>query len=264
MAGRRGLMSFVEVAGTRLEYVRLPSARPVSGRPVIVLLHEGLGSVSLWKEFPQAVADATGCEALVYSRKGYGQSDPITAPRAMRYMHDEALVVLPELLDRLAIERPVLFGHSDGGSIALIHAGGSSRPVAGLIVLAPHVLVEDISVTSIAEAKVAYETADLRERLAQRHANVESAFRGWNDIWLHPDFRAWNIEEYLPRVRVPVLAIQGEQDEYGTLDQIDRIARLAPDVETLKLADCRHSPHRDQPDAVIAATVDFVTRRLAR
>ena len=257
-------MSFVEVAGTRLEYVRLPSARPVPGRPVIVFLHEGLGSVSLWKEFPQAVADATGCEALVYSRKGYGQSDPITAPRAVRYMHDEALVVLPELLDRLAIERPVLFGHSDGGSIALIHAGGSSRPVAGLIVLAPHVLVEDISVTSIAEAKVAYETADLRERLAKRHADVESAFRGWNDIWLHPDFRAWNIEEYLPRVRVPVLVIQGEQDEYGTLDQIDRIVHLAPDVETLKLADCRHSPHRDQPDAVIAATVDFMTRRLAR
>jgi len=257
-------MPFIEIAGTRLECVRLPSARPVPGRPVIVFLHEGLGSVSLWKDFPQAVADATGAEAVVYSRRGYGQSDPITAPRAVRYMHDEALVVLPELLDRLAIERPVLFGHSDGGSIALIHAGGSSRPVAGLIVLAPHVLVEDISVTSIAEAKVAYETTDLGERLAKRHANVESAFRGWNDIWLHPEFRAWNIEEYLPRVRVPVLAIQGEQDEYGTLDQIDRIARQVPDVETLKLADSRHSPHRDQPDAVIAATVDFVTRRLAR
>jgi pimeloyl-ACP methyl ester carboxylesterase len=257
-------MPFTEIAGSRLEYVRLPPARAVPGRPVIVFLHEGLGSVSLWKDFPQAVADATGAQAVVYSRRGYGHSDPITAPRAVRYMHDEALIVLPELLERLAIERPVLFGHSDGGSIALIHAGGSSRPVAGLIVLAPHVLVEDISVSSIAEAKTAYETTDLKERLARRHANVESAFRGWNDIWLHPDFRAWNIEEYLPRVHVPVLAIQGEQDEYGTLDQIDRIARQAPDVEILKLADCRHSPHRDQPDAVIAATVDFVTRRLER
>jgi pimeloyl-ACP methyl ester carboxylesterase len=257
-------MPFLEIAGSRLEYRRLLPARPVSGRPVMVFLHEGLGSVSLWKEFPQTMADATGAEVMVYSRKGYGQSDPLTAPRAVRYMHDEALVVLPELLDRLEIDRPVLFGHSDGGSISLIHAGGSGRPVAGLIVLAPHVLVENISVTSIAEAKVAYETTDLKERLAKRHADVESAFRGWNDIWLHPDFRAWNIEEYLPRVGVPVLAIQGEQDEYGTMDQIDRIARQAPDVETLKLADCRHSPHRDQPEAVIAATVDFVTRRLGR
>ena len=257
-------MPFITVAGARLEYTRLRPARSVADRPVIVFLHEGLGSVSLWKEFPQAMAEATGAEVMVYSRKGYGQSDPITAPRAVRYMHDEALVVLPELLDRLEIERPVLFGHSDGGSIALIHAGGSRRPVAGLVVLAPHVLVEDISVTSIAEAKVAYETTDLKQRLAKRHADVESAFRGWNDIWLHPEFRAWNIEEYLPRVRVPILAIQGEQDEYGTMDQIDRIADQAPEVETLKLADCRHSPHRDQPDAVIAATVDFVTRRLGR
>ena len=257
-------MPFITVAGARLEYVRLRPARALAGRPVIVFLHEGLGSVSLWKEFPQAVADATGADALVYSRRGYGQSDRITAPRAVHYMHDEALVVLPELLDRLEIGRPVLFGHSDGGSIALIHAGGSHRPVAGLVVVAPHVLVEDISVTSIAETKVAYETTDLKERLAKRHADVESAFRGWNDIWLHPDFRTWNIEEYLPRVRVPILAIQGEQDEYGTMDQIDRIADQAPDVETLKLPDCRHSPHRDQPDAVIAATVDFLGRRLGR
>lgn len=257
-------MPFADIAGSRLEYVRVAPARAIGNRPQIVFLHEGLGSVSLWKEFPQRVADATGSEVVVYSRRGYGESDPITAPRAVRYMHDEALIVLPELLDRLEIERPILFGHSDGGSIALIHAGGSGRPVAGLIVLAPHVLVEDLSVASIAEAKVAYETTDLKERLARRHANVESAFRGWNDIWLHPDFRAWNIEEYLSKVTVPVLAIQGELDEYGTMDQIDRIARQAPDVETLALAECAHSPHRDQPDAVIAATVDFLARRLHR
>ncbi len=257
-------MPFANIAGSRLEYVRVVPARAIRNRPQIVFLHEGLGSVSLWKEFPQRIADAAGSAVVVYSRRGYGDSDPITAPRAVRYMHDEALIVLPELLDRLEIERPVLFGHSDGGSIALIHAGGSGRPVAGLIVLAPHVLVEDLSVASIAEAKVAYETTDLKERLARRHANVESAFRGWNDIWLHPDFRAWNIEEYLPKVTVPVLAIQGELDEYGTMDQIDRIARQAPDVETLKLADCAHSPHRDQPDAVVAATVDFLARRLHR
>jgi pimeloyl-ACP methyl ester carboxylesterase len=257
-------MPFANIAGSRLEYLRVVPARAIGNAPQIVFLHEGLGSVSLWKEFPQRMADATGSEVVVYSRRGYGESDPITEPRAVRYMHDEALIVLPELLDSLEIERPVLFGHSDGGSIALIHAGGSGRPVAGLIVLAPHVLVEDLSVASIAEAKVAFETTDLRERLARRHAHVESAFRGWNDIWLHPDFRAWNIEEYLPRVTVPILAIQGEQDEYGTMDQIDRIARQAPDVETLRLAECAHSPHRDQPDAVIAATVDFLTRRLRR
>ncbi len=255
-------MKSVIVQGRRLEYVRLPSAHPRENAPPLVFLHEGLGSVSMWRDFPQAVSDATGCEAIVYSRYGYGRSDPLQADRHVRYMHDEALAALPELLDQLGLERPILFGHSDGGSIALIHAGACPRPVSAVVVMAPHVLVEDISVTSIAQAKVAYETTDLRQRLGRYHADVDSAFWGWNRIWLHPDFRAWNIEEYLPRIPCPVLAIQGEDDEYGTMEQIERIARGAADVELVKLADCRHSPHKDQPAAVIESVRGFLARVL--
>lgn len=253
-------MKTVTINGTRLEYVRLPSAHPREGAPAIVFLHEGLGSVSMWRDFPQKVADATGCEAVVYSRAGYGRSDPAVLPRAVGYMHDEGLAVLPALLAELDLERPILFGHSDGGSIALICAGGTDTPLGGVIAMAPHVLVEDISVSSIAQAKVAWTTTDLPARLGKYHNDVDAVFRGWNDIWLHPDFRAWNIEEYLPRIAVPVMAIQGEDDEYGTMDQIDRIARGAKDVELVKLADCRHSPHKDQPQAVIDAVVEFVER----
>lgn len=253
-------MKTISINGTRLEYVRLPSAHPREGAPAIVFLHEGLGSVSMWRDFPQKVADATGCEAVVYSRAGYGRSDPATLPRAVGYMHDEGLAVLPALLAELGLERPILFGHSDGGSIALICAGGTDTPLAGVIAMAPHVLVEDISVSSIAQAKVAWTTTDLPARLGKYHNDVDAVFRGWNDIWLHPDFRAWNIEEYLPRIAVPVMAIQGEDDEYGTMDQIERIARGAKDVELVKLADCRHSPHKDQPQAVIDAVVEFVER----
>jgi pimeloyl-ACP methyl ester carboxylesterase len=175
-------------------------------------------------------------------------------------MHDEALHALPELLDQLGLERPILVGHSDGGSIALVHAGGSGRAVTALVLLAPHVMVEDISVASIAAARTAYETTDLRAKLARYHADVDSAFWGWNHIWLHQDFRAWNIEEYLPGVRCPVLAIQGEDDEYGTMAQVERIAAAVPDVEVLALEDCRHSPHRDQPEKVIEAIARFVRR----
>lgn len=255
-------MGLVLVQGHKLEVVRLRSAHPVERAPIMVFLHEGLGSVAMWRDFPQRVADATGCDALVYSRLGYGKSDPLPAPRAVQYMHDEALAVLPDLLEKLEIEAPLLFGHSDGGSIALIHAGGSGRTVSGVIAMAPHVMVEDISIASIAQAKLAWRGTDLRGRLARYHADVDGAFRGWNDIWLHPDFRTWNIEEYLPRIECPVLAIQGEDDEYGTLEQILRIARGARDVELLTLADCRHSPHRDQPDAVIEAVRAFTSRVL--
>lgn len=250
-------MGFVEVQGHRLEYELIAGA---AGAPTIVMLHEGLGSVSMWRDFPRRLAEVTGCPVLVYSRYGYGQSDPLLKPRRVCFMHDEALNALPELLDRLQIARPILFGHSDGASIAIIYAGGSGRPVTGVILMAPHVLVEDISIRSIEAAKVAYETTDLRQKLARHHADPDSAFRGWNDIWLHPDFRDWNIEEYAARISAPVLAIQGEDDEYGTMDQVERIARLAPDVELLKLADCRHSPHRDQPQAVLDAVQRFVTR----
>lgn len=251
---------FITVQGHRLEYQRLPSANPRTGAPVMVFLHEGLGSIAMWRDFPQQVADATGCEALVYSRYGYGGSDPLRQPRTARYLHEEALHALPELLDKLDIQRPFLLGHSDGGSISLIHAGGAGRSVAGIVVMAPHVLNEQISIAGIRAAKVAWETTSLRERLGRFHADVDSAFLGWNDIWLHPDFLAWNIEEYLPTIRCPVLAIQGVGDEYGTMDQIDRIARGAPDVRLLKLDPCGHSPHKDQAAAVISAVTEFTRR----
>jgi pimeloyl-ACP methyl ester carboxylesterase len=251
-------MQFVEVGDKRIEVERIAAGG--TARPTLVFLHEGLGSVAMWRDFPGRVAHATGCNALVYSRYGYGNSTPLAEPRTVRYMHDEALVALPALLDRLAIERPILVGHSDGGSIALIHAGSGMRPVAGVVTLAAHVLVEDISVASIAAARTAYETTDLRAKLARYHADVDSAFRGWNRIWLAPEFRAWNIEEYLPRIACPVLAIQGEDDEYGTMEQMRRIGALVPDVELLDLQDCRHSAHKDQPEAVLEAIVRFVDR----
>ena len=247
---------FVDVAGHRLEYVRIRGAKSA---PTLVFLHEGLGSVALWKDFPARVADATDCPVLVYSRAGYGRSSPATLPRATDYMHIEALTVLPALLDRLGIVDPVLVGHSDGASIALLHAGSGRRPVRALVALAPHVFVEDMSIASIAEVRRQYDTTDLRERLARRHADPDAAFRGWNDIWLAPAFRSWNIEACLPGVRCPLLLIQGRDDEYGSAAQLDAIERqVGGKVVRLELADCRHSPHRDQPEATLAAIADFV------
>jgi len=207
---------------------------------VIVFLHEGLGSLAMWKDFPERCARVSGCAALVYSRYGYGESDRLLESRRVNFMHDEALKTLPELLDKLHVEQPILFGHSDGASIALIHAGGAGRSVRGLILLAPHVFVEDVAIRSIQAAQQAYQSTDWREKLSRYHSDPDSAFRGWNDIWLHPEFRAWNIEEYLPRIACPILAIQGENDEYGTMEQIERVARLARGVQVLKLRDCRH------------------------
>lgn len=254
--------ALVPVASHRIEYERLGTERP--GRPELVFLHEGLGSVSMWRDFPDRVAQATGCGAVVASRYGYGRSDPLAAPRTVRYMHDEALTALPEFLDTLAIDRPILVGHSDGGSIALILAGAGSRPLTAVVTLAAHVFVEDLTVASIAAAKTAFETTDLRAKLARHHADVDSAFLGWNRIWLAPEFRDWNIEEYLPTIRCPVLAIQGEDDEYGTMEQMERIRAGVADVELVRLADCSHSPHRDRPDAVIDAIVRFVDRVAGR
>jgi pimeloyl-ACP methyl ester carboxylesterase len=257
-------MKFVRVGGRDLEYVRLVSSHPRAGAPSIVFLHEGLGSLAMWRDFPQQVADATGCEAVVFSRYGYGRSSRLEAPRPVRYMHDEALRALPEFLDALGLAEPILFGHSDGASIALLHAGGAARPVSGLVLMAPHVLVEDISVSSIEAARVAYSGTDLPARLGRYHQHVDDTFWGWNRIWLDPEFRRWNIEEYLPAIRCPVLAIQGEDDEYGTMDQIERIAAVVPDTDLVRLADCRHSPHKDQPAAVIEAVSAFVARLLDR
>ena len=251
-------MPLVDVAGARLEVERISVGREALAP--IVMLHEGLGSVAMWRDFPHRVAHAAGRDVVVYSRAGYGRSSAASLPYGVRYMHDEALTVLPALLDALGIARPFLFGHSDGASIALIHAGASGRPVRGLALMAPHVMVEDVSIASIEAAKAAWRSTDLRARLSRHHEDVDAAFTGWNDIWLHPDFRAWSIEDETRRVRCPVLAIQGEDDEYGTMAQIERIADLAPDVELVRLADCRHSPHRDQPEAVIEALVRFVDR----
>ena len=250
---------FIQAAGHNLEYQLIPAHQ--LDRPTLVFLHEGLGSLAMWRDFPAKVAAATGCQTLVYSRYGYGESDLLVEPFGVRYMHDEALVALPELLDKLEIDKPVLVGHSDGGSIALIHAGGAGRNVAGLILMAPHVFVEDISIASIAQAKVTFQTTDLAQKLGRYHRDPATTFRGWNDIWLHPDFRAWNIEAYLPKVSCPVLALQGADDEYGTPAQVEAIRRQAAgEVEVRMLADCRHSPHKDQPQATLEAMAGFIER----
>ena len=251
-------MNFLTLQQHRIEYVRLASAQPQAGAPPILFLHEGLGSVALWRDFPQRIADATGCEAIVYSRYGYGQSDSLQEDRTPRFMHDEALQTLPALCEQLQIEKPIFFGHSDGGSIALIHAALFPDRVAGVMVAAPHIFVEDISVTSIAKTREVYLATDLRSKLARYHDDVDSAFWGWNDIWLDPAFRTWNIEALLPKISCPVLAIQGVDDEYGTMSQIDGIAKQVPQAHLLKLENCGHSPHRDQADAVIDAVKTFV------
>ncbi len=251
-------MPFVRVASQLLEYRRI--GIPRAKRPTLVFLHEGLGSVTTWRDFPARVARATKCSAVVYSRRGYGKSEPLRGAQTARYLHDEAQLVLPEFLDRLEIERPILIGHSDGGSIALIYAGTAAEPPAAVVTLAAHVLVEEIAVASIAAAREKFLTTDVRAKLARHHADVDSVFWGWNRIWLSPEFRAWNIEEYLPRIACPVLAIQGEDDEYGTMEQMRRIDAKVPDLRLVKLGNCRHSAHKDQPDAVIDAIAHFVLR----
>lgn len=248
-------MAFVQVAGHRIEYAWFGHE---NRDPPVVMLHEGLGSVAMWKDFPDKLAARTGHRVLAYSRHGYGRSDAIKAPRAPEFMHDEARIALPALRDVLGLERPILFGHSDGGSIALVHAGDGRWPVAGVIVLAPHLFVEAFSLRSIRRARELYETTDLRERLGRYHDDVDSAFRGWNDIWLDERFEAWNIEADVARVDCPILAIQGLDDEYGTMEQIDRIARLCPGARLCKIEMCGHSPHRDQPHEVLRVTAEFV------
>ena len=243
--------------------------RDRSGAPLIVFLHEGLGSLAMWRDFPARLCDAVGARGLVYSRPGYGRSTPRAAEEAwdLDFMHRQAHEVLPALLDALGIaadaEKPFLFGHSDGGSIALLYAARFTHALSGAIVLAPHIMVEDLSVESIAKARAAYLETDLRERLAKYHDDPDSAFWGWNDIWLHPPFRQWSIEAEIEAIRCPLLAVQGVDDEYGTLEQIRGIARRVPQAELLELPGCGHSPHRDQPQAVMDATARFI-RETAR
>ena len=248
-------MHVVVVAGHRLEYTRIEGEAPT-----LVFLHEGLGSVRQWRDFPQLVALATGHAVLVYSRYGYGGSDVLAEPRAgVRFMHEAALVELPELLARLDVTEPVLVGHSDGASIALVHAG-AGHPVRALALLAPHVFVEDVCLRSIEAAREQFETGELRARLGRYHRDPARTFHLWNDAWLDPEFRAWNIEEYLPAIRCPVLAVQGEDDAYGTMAQLDAVARgVRGPCELVKLPRCGHAPHVDQPVATLAALVRFLS-----
>jgi pimeloyl-ACP methyl ester carboxylesterase len=231
-----------------------------STRPTMVLLHEGLGSVAMWRDFPAAITARTRCPVMAYSRLGHGTSDPPAAPHTVGFMHDEARR-LPAILDAAGVGQPILFGHSDGASIALIFAAEHPERARALILEAPHVFVEDVSVASIERVTAAYETTDLRNRLAKYHRDADVAFRGWSDVWLHPEFLTWNLEALLPRATCPVLLIQGDRDEYGTLRQIDAIARqVSGPAARLELANCGHSPHRDQREAVLDAVAGFIDR----
>jgi pimeloyl-ACP methyl ester carboxylesterase len=241
----------MRVNGVELE------AREIAGEePALVFLHEGLGSVGLWREFPARLAAQTGRRGLVYSRAGHGFSDVPAVPRTPRFMHDEALDVLPGVLAAAGVREPVLVGHSDGASIALIHA--ASHPVRALVLLAPHVFVEDLSVASIAEARDAFETTDLRERMGRHHRDAEATFRLWNDIWLAPEFRDWNIEDVLPHITAPVLLIQGEHDQYGTLAQVEAVRDGVAGPAELVVLDARHAPHLEAPEETLAAAARFV------
>ncbi|MET0193167.1 MAG: alpha/beta hydrolase [Hyphomicrobiaceae bacterium] len=249
-------MPFASVEGRRIEYRMIPG--DALTQPTLVFLHEGLGCVGLWRDFPDKIAARLGARALIYSRFGYGQSDGLTAKRTPRFMHEEALKVLPDLLDQFGIDNPLLVGHSDGASIAIIHAAASERPVSGLALMAPHVFVEQVCVDSIAHVRDTYRTGPLKSRLAKYHAHVDDAFLGWADVWLEPAFRQWCIEGLVASVEAPMLLIQGRDDEYGTLEQLDRIeTRATAPTERLVLDRCGHSPHRDQEAAVGAAIVAF-------
>ncbi|HKT74484.1 MAG TPA: alpha/beta hydrolase [Steroidobacteraceae bacterium] len=252
---------FVRVDGRQIEYQSVDSNRPGKDRPVIVMLHEGLGSVSMWKDFPVDLAEATGARVVAYSRFGYGRSERPATPHTALTMHErEALDALPRVLQALDIEQPVLFGHSDGASIALIYAGSRPDEVAGVIALAPHAFVEDMCVASIELARQSYLETNLPQKLARYHEDPDYAFWLWNDVWLDPAFRAWNIEHHLSSITCPVLAIQGYDDEYGTMEQLERLVHRAPQTELLKLDECRHSPHRDRPREVLGAVERFIQR----
>lgn len=233
---------------------------PDSAHPTIVFLHEGLGSVALWKDFPERFCSTWGLTGLVFSRHAYGQSSPrpLDEPLPPDFMERQAWDVLPALLARLGLARPWLFGHSDGASIALLHASRHSDALAGVIVMAPHVMVEDVSLAAIRAARMAYLDGPLRTRLAPYHQDVDSAFWGWNDVWLNPAFRGWDMRPLLADITVPVCAIQGEDDEYGSLEQVRAIGRLAPRAQVSILPDCGHSPHRDQCQRIVELAGRFI------
>ena len=253
---------FLTIGAQTLEY-RFLGPRP-DAAPTIVMLHEGLGCVGLWGDFPDRLQQATGCGVFVWSRAGYGQSSAVPLPRPLTYMHDEARDMLPKLLDEIGFRRGLLLGHSDGASIAAIYAGShQDHRIGGLVLIAPHFFTEDEGIAAIAEARRAYETADLRQKLARWHKDPDNAFRGWNDAWLDPQFRQWDITEQLAYIRVPVLIVQGEGDQYGTVHQIEVAQEecYCP-VEVVLLPGAKHSPQREAPEATLTAIADFVARVL--
>ena len=250
-------MKHLLIDGLALEYRDLPATLP--GRPTLLLLHEGLGCVAMWRRFPEQLAAATGCRLIVWSRAGYGGSEPYPAPRTPRYMHHEGEVALPALVAALGLERPVLIGHSDGGTIALLFAAAFPEVPLGLAVLAPHEFVEEETLAGIRLACEAWATTDWPQKLARYHADAARVFSDWSEVWLSPELRHWNIIERLRTIRCPVLAIQGVDDEYATLRQIEVITEQVPSARLLALPNCGHSPHRDQEAAVLAALAEFIT-----
>jgi pimeloyl-ACP methyl ester carboxylesterase len=249
----------IGIGGNEIEYFRIPPRR--SGLPVLVFLHEGLGSASLWRHFPGVLCELTGCEAVVYSRYGNGFSTPLTGARTPEYMHEEALETLPRLLRAWRVEDAVLVGHSDGASIALLYAAGRAS-VRGLVLEAPHLFVEGLSLRSIAAIRQEYKTTPLRGRIASYHTDGDRTFYGWNDVWLSSAFAGWNIESFVARIRVPILAIQGDDDEYGTGLQLEALARLSGGpVDRAVLAHCGHEPHRDRAAFVAALAGEWIGER---
>jgi pimeloyl-ACP methyl ester carboxylesterase len=250
-------MPLAELGDCALEYRMILGG---AERPPTVLLHEGLGSAGLWRDFPDKLARRTGARTLIYSRVGYGRSSGLAGKRDPRFMHDEALDVLPRMLALTGIDRPLLVGHSDGASIALIYAAAHPDKVSGVVLMAPHVFVEPETLAAIARIAETYETTDLRQRLAHHHDNVDDAFRGWADIWLSPIFTSWSLGAEVEKLAVPTLLIQGEDDSYGTLAQLDAFeAARRAQVTRLVLADCGHSPHRDQEAGTLDAIAAFAT-----
>jgi pimeloyl-ACP methyl ester carboxylesterase len=259
-----------EVLGKRLEY-RWIGPRPGEA-PTLVFLHQGLGCAAMWRDFPDRMASTTGCGALVYSRTGHGGSEALKGPRPVRYLHDEALEVLPAVLEHFGLGDVVLFGHSDGASIAILLAGSGQESrhrrssVRALVLEAPHVFVEPAAIEGITRISREYETTGLKERLSRYHGdNTDPMFRGWSGVWLRPEFQAWNIEEALPAIESPVLVIQGEDDEYGTVKQVEAVVtRVRGPARSLLLTRCGHSPHSERPDEVLDAAGGFVRENLDR
>jgi pimeloyl-ACP methyl ester carboxylesterase len=245
-------MSHIELGGRRLELLEISGSAPA-----LVLLHQGLGSVGLWRDFPQRLNDATGARVIAFSRYGHGESDPPPAPRTASFMHEEALDVLPELLSAVGAEDAVLIGHSDGATIALIYAAHHQPP--GVVAIAPHVFVEEVCLAGIREVTTAFQRTDLRQRMARHHRDPDVAFHGWSDVWLDPEFRDWNILGELDQLSAPLLLLQGERDQFATFAQLDEIERRAAGPVSRVHLDSRHSPHEEQPEETVEAIARWLT-----